>query len=302
MIKAWKVVASVALMLVVIFGAILVFEINKPSIEIGPTLPDTPSGELFQIRFWYIPWIVLSIFVVIGVTGLFFRHWLGKLSSTVGGWLLYLVSIAPHFIVLGMAMALLYGGWASFFVALWYPLWASPTTRWMVSGRGVITMQGLPDFVRGVAEISLMVLFALGLVFLVTGIFYFARAKVRGRVLAEDGVYALTRHPMYFGVTLMAFPFGISGPPLGFVSWILLIFMHLALAESEERKLVKKIGYRYKLYKKRAPFFLPLAPSFLREKFGFSLGSWRQKVFFALVCVSLMILAFMALWFLNVHT
>lgn len=75
--------------------------------------------------------------------------------------------------------------------------------------------------------------------------------------LVDDGPYAIVRHPMYFGVLLVAF-----GGLLIFRTWAMVIYAPTSLvvivrARREENLLAAEFGEQWQSYKDRVPAWVP---------------------------------------------
>ncbi len=95
--------------------------------------------------------------------------------------------------------------------------------------------------------------------------------------LAQDGPYALSRHPLYFGNLTIALGFGLaSGRLVVFVAVIALaLAVYLPLMREEESILLQLFGDRYRQYMKVVPRLFPalrrIPAAGPRQHF-----SWRQ--------------------------
>ncbi len=142
-------------------------------------------------------------------------------------------------------------------VVLW--VWAIPLTFGLLSGEGI-----------GPWQMAGLLVWAAGFVFEAGGDWQLARFKRRRKdrsQLLDTGLWALTRHPNYFGQTCMwwgyglfamAHPWGwLSLLPLTYITW----FMNRGSATSlMERHMVKtKPGYAE--YCARVPAFFPRLPT-----------------------------------------
>jgi len=81
----------------------------------------------------------------------------------------------------------------------------------------------------------------------------------KGRILAQDGPYSLSRNPLYLGSLLMALGILIAGQ--GY--WLLIPFALFYLAfyypvmKAEEQELLQGYGQEFKDYALRVPLFFP---------------------------------------------
>jgi protein-S-isoprenylcysteine O-methyltransferase Ste14 len=109
------------------------------------------------------------------------------------------------------------------------------------------------------------------------------RAKVYKKGLVTSGLYGLVRHPQHLGIAIAAFGlvmWNIIGVRVGdLIAWMLIVFMYILLAESEEERLLETYDERYLEYKRRVPFLLPLLPSMYgRLPKMLPNGGWRRRL------------------------
>ena len=101
------------------------------------------------------------------------------------------------------------------------------------------------------------VLVVAGLMLLIGGWREVWRAR-RERRIADDGLYALVRHPQYLGIMLAVFGQIVHWPTIITVALFpLIVFVYIRLAYTEERKMLEQFGERYRGYRKQVPMFLP---------------------------------------------
>ena len=99
----------------------------------------------------------------------------------------------------------------------------------------------------------------------------------KGRVLAREGPYALTRNPLYLGSFLMALGILLGGQ--GY--WLLIPFglfylsMYYPVMKAEEEELLQGHGEEFIEYSRRVPLFLPSLTGFRR---GASNFLWSRVV------------------------
>jgi protein-S-isoprenylcysteine O-methyltransferase Ste14 len=111
-----------------------------------------------------------------------------------------------------------------------------------------------------------ILLFA-GLILFILALFEMTRKFSDGVSLVTSGPYLWVRHPQHLGIILFLLPlalFNISYSaswsgirPGDILSWSLVAFMLIVVADFEERGLVTKFGTEYIEYSKRTPFLLP---------------------------------------------
>lgn len=98
-----------------------------------------------------------------------------------------------------------------------------------------------------------------GLLFRIAARGYKADNSFNGTHMIKDGLYALVRHPMYFGTLLI----GLGIVLVLFKWWAFLIFFMVFLAiyipqiNREEENLFKRFGQEYKDYCRLTPKFFP---------------------------------------------
>jgi protein-S-isoprenylcysteine O-methyltransferase Ste14 len=99
----------------------------------------------------------------------------------------------------------------------------------------------------------------------------------KGRVLAREGPYALTRNPLYLGSFLMALGILLGGQ--GY--WLLIPFglfylsMYYPVMKAEEEELLQGHGEEFIEYSRRVPLFLP---NFAGFRCGASSFLWSRVV------------------------
>jgi protein-S-isoprenylcysteine O-methyltransferase Ste14 len=159
------------------------------------------------------------------------------------------------------------------------------------------------------------VIFAFGLVVLVYGVAEMARKRRAGVQLVQTGPYAWVRHPQHLGILLLLLPFSLGHAVLGLrtigirpgdlLSWALMAFVLLAVADYEESALSRKLSGVYDDYASRVRFIVPLLPR-VRVRLPASLGKGRPLryaamfgIFYLLVCAMLAILIRMPMIFIR---
>jgi protein-S-isoprenylcysteine O-methyltransferase Ste14 len=77
--------------------------------------------------------------------------------------------------------------------------------------------------------------------------------------LLTGGVFAVVRHPMYFGSWLFFVGLTISILSLACAVLCIVIFVfYYVVSRHEEQRLEQKFGSEYQKYRKRVPMFFPL--------------------------------------------
>jgi protein-S-isoprenylcysteine O-methyltransferase Ste14 len=100
--------------------------------------------------------------------------------------------------------------------------------------------------------------------------------------LVISGPYSWVRHPQHLGILLFLLPFAItfkfrSGFTTGIrpgdiLSWTLMAFLLLMVADCEESRLLKEFGEQYTQYCENTPFIIPL-----KIPINIALPSWLEK-------------------------
>lgn len=121
-----------------------------------------------------------------------------------------------------------------------------------------------------------------GFLFRIAARGYKAEVSNEGKTLIKDGLYALMRHPMYFGTLLI----GAGIVLVLFQWWVFLLFLivflliYIPQINREETTLHRRFGEEYKNYCKRTPLYFPnisvLFKADLRE-YLFLKWSWIKK-------------------------
>lgn len=93
------------------------------------------------------------------------------------------------------------------------------------------------------------------------------------RKLVKDGVYNYCRNPMYLGYSFLFFSFGflLRNISFLFISSGVIIFILVYSKLIEEKKLMKRFGEEYFLYKKEVPFIFSLR---LHRNFLYNLATF----------------------------
>ncbi|MFX1483275.1 MAG: methyltransferase family protein [Promethearchaeota archaeon] len=106
-----------------------------------------------------------------------------------------------------------------------------------------------------------------GLILFILSLFEMTRKFSHGVSLVTSGPYRWVRHPQHLGIILFLLPLALfnvsysvywSGiRPGDILSWSLVSFMLIVVADVEEHALVKRFGSEYADYSKLTPFLLP---------------------------------------------
>ena len=117
-----------------------------------------------------------------------------------------------------------------------------------------------------VGPLGMMLSMVAGYVLLFIGIGLFAqgwrelyRARKEKR-LATDGLYALVRHPVLAGLTMVTnLPFYSfkDASVRRSVPFPVIVLVYVLLARSEEKRVLAEFGDEYRAYQERVPMFLP---------------------------------------------
>jgi len=77
-------------------------------------------------------------------------------------------------------------------------------------------------------------------------------------IVIKTDVYAMIRHPMYFGSILTYLGFVIlSFSVIALIVFVILVIFYFYLCRYEEQILVEKIGDKYRNYMKKVPMLIP---------------------------------------------
>jgi protein-S-isoprenylcysteine O-methyltransferase Ste14 len=109
-----------------------------------------------------------------------------------------------------------------------------------------------------------------GLLLFVYGVVEMARKRRAGVQLVQTGPYFWVRHPQHLGILLLLLPLSLGHAVLGLrtvgirpgdvLSWTLMAFILLAIADYEESVLSKKLGDAYDEYASSVGFIVPFLP------------------------------------------
>jgi len=147
--------------------------------------------------------------------------------------------------------------------------------------------------------------FVVGMGIFLWGLFEMTCRKRAGNNLVTTGPYAHIRHPQHLGILFFLLPFAFTFSPTAWsstgirpgdiLSWSLMAFLLLAVADYEECK-IARIFEEYEDYRSKTPFILPFSrhvtyglPPVLNQ------GKPARYVFFFFVywiCISLLLFFF----------
>jgi len=105
----------------------------------------------------------------------------------------------------------------------------------------------------------------LGIPSLVVGIYFtlnahntvFNKSSAKPKLITT-GVYALVRHPMYFGILLVCLGFFFTSLSLlSLLVWLGFFVFYDKMASYEEQSLLQILGKQYVIYQKKVPKWLP---------------------------------------------
>lgn len=111
-----------------------------------------------------------------------------------------------------------------------------------------------------------LVFFA-GMILFIHSLLEMTRSLSRGGSIVTSGPYRWVRHPQHLGIIVFLLPLALFNigravywtgiRPGDILSWSLVSFMLIVVADFEESTLVKRFGNEYSDYCKRTPFLLP---------------------------------------------
>ncbi len=112
------------------------------------------------------------------------------------------------------------------------------------------------------------VISVVGLGLFLWALFEMAKRKREGFGLVTTGPYARVRHPQHLGILMFLLPFALTFKyissynmgmrPGDILSWSLMAFMLLAVADWEEFKVAREYGMLYDEYRNTTPFIMPI--------------------------------------------
>lgn len=119
------------------------------------------------------------------------------------------------------------------------------------------------------------VIFLAGLALFVWSLFVMIRGRLNGVQLITIGPYQWIRHPQHLGIIVFLLPLALYNPseslvwsgirPGDILSWSLVAFMLIIVADIEEIRLTKLFEQDYENYRAKTPFLLPKVALFKLE-------------------------------------
>lgn len=99
----------------------------------------------------------------------------------------------------------------------------------------------------------------------------------KGQQLAQSGIYAWTRNPLYFGSTILAAGFVVAStsPIVGAIVGAYIVMFYPAVVRREDRDLRERFGAEFAAYAARVSGFFPWPT---RQPPGGATFSWTQYV------------------------
>ncbi len=167
----------------------------------------------------------------------------------------------------------------------------------VIVGEKIFLVSYAADFTDYFTDILGVILVTIGFLVRISARGYKAEMSHQGRLLVKDGLYALTRNPMYLGVLLI----GLGVVLVIFKLWVFGVFLICFLLfyspqmRREERVLKEKFGDEFEQYCKEIPLLFPrfrqLTKMRLREAFPLK-RPWVRKELVSFVCVFTAIFVF----------
>jgi protein-S-isoprenylcysteine O-methyltransferase Ste14 len=169
-------------------------------------------------------------------------------------------AIALYFII-ALEVLIMISPFAGLFYSVFNPFLIEtakyPATRWLSAfymPHMVLSQDLFLQFVRVMGSVMLV----LGaVIFLVCAVqIYTAKLMKKGAVLS--GLYSFIRHPQYLALGMAGLGLAILWPRfLTIVLWLLMIFVYYALAQDEERRMLRAHKETYDSYMNKTGMFLP---------------------------------------------
>lgn len=143
-----------------------------------------------------------------------------------------------------------YGPWLNLFHR-------SPWTAWLTGFFLPHFSQTSSPVLNGLRELSgWLVLAGAALFFL--GFLQIYWAKIRRQSAVTGGLYAVIRHPQYFGLAIVGLGTLLIWPRfLVLIMYVTMLFLYYFLARWEEEQCLQKFGESYRAYQERTGMFFP---------------------------------------------
>jgi len=149
-----------------------------------------------------------------------------------------------------------------YFIVFWIALPVAMFLLAKVLDRNYFSEINIPAFIVNTGWVVL----AIGITFMCVAVYQFRKFSGEYPVsalpvnrLVEKGMYAVWRHPIYLFALIALLGFSMASGSFGFISVVMPVFI-IALAVYvyvEERYLVRRLGNKYKAYRKRVPLIIP---------------------------------------------
>ena len=186
---------------------------------------------------------------------------LTKLSTAIASAAIYLPVIAGIITPMVYLLPAWYLSWdVAKFIFPFYEIW-----------HGLLSPSG--ELFILLLQIIQVVLFLTGMCIFLYALLEMTRQIAKGSGLVTTGPYKWIRHPQHLGILLFLLSFtlylqdysefntGIR--PGDILSWSLMTFLLIAVADWEDSRLIKKFGDAYLTYHKKTPFLLPVVERIL---------------------------------------
>jgi protein-S-isoprenylcysteine O-methyltransferase Ste14 len=140
-----------------------------------------------------------------------------------------------------------------------------------------------------------IVIFLSGLALFTWALFVMIRDRLNGVQLITTGPYQWIRHPQHLGIIVFLLPLALYNPSVSLVwsgirpgdilSWSLVAFMLVIIADIEEIKLTKLFEQEYENYCAKTPFILPKVALFKLENKSSTLRRGKPLRYFLLFSI-----------------
>lgn len=232
--------------------------------------------NLFLFAMMVMLFAAVAVSFIHNIVWLFSQNGSGYAGVIQGRWdllLIYTLAFSSFLVLISISVKNLRwqssGIYIAFFIALFAEMFGFPLTIYFLS-------RFLPAPAVGVQPITLFNINFLGTTlsadynsFVATAISVVGLAFIalgwkkiyesKGR-LATSGIYAVVRHPQYFGIILVTLTWLLAWPTLVTLAmWPILTTIYYRLAKSEESLMEKKFGRRYRNYEREVPMLIPFS-------------------------------------------